>query len=215
MYRQIQVSPEDRHLQKIVWRYDTAKEAKDYELNTMTYGLSCAPFLAMKTLQQLTIDEGDKYPLGAVALRQDTYMDDVLTGAFSLQEAKELQIQLTELCRVGGFPLRKWSTNHDGVLQRVPADHKLQHDSRSWQPHESHATLGLQWHPSVDAFLFTIPAVEIPTATKQTVLLLTARLFDPLGWLAPVVVRAKILFQSTWLMGVDWDTPLDERHSLF
>jgi len=39
---------------------------------------------------------------------------------------------------------------------------------------------------------------------------LTARLFDPLGWLAPSVIRAKILFQSTWLQGIDWDTPLDE-----
>jgi len=111
--------------------------------------------------------------------------------------------------------LRKWSTNHDSLFQGIPAEYRLQRDSRSWQPHESHATLGLQWHPSTDAFSFFIPAVEMPIATKQTVLSLTARLFDPLGWLAPVVVRAKILFQSTWLMGVDWDTPLDERNSRF
>ncbi|XP_029664102.1 uncharacterized protein LOC115236044 [Formica exsecta] len=46
--------------------------------------------------------------------------------------------------------------------------------------------------------------------TKRFVLSLTARLFDSLGWLAPTITRAKILFQSTWLQGVDWDTPLDE-----
>lgn len=73
--------------------------------------------------------------------------------------------------------------------------------------------LGLQWHPSIDAFSYAIPVVEIQTITKRAVLSLTARLFDPLGWLASVVVRAKILFQSTWLMGVDWDTPLDGRNS--
>ncbi|XP_071580259.1 uncharacterized protein [Temnothorax nylanderi] len=36
----------------------------------------------------------------------------------------------------------------------------------------------------------------------------TARLFDPLGWLAPVVVRAKILIQSLWLQRIEWDQPL-------
>lgn len=44
--------------------------------------------------------------------------------------------------------------------------------------------------------------------TKRSVLLLMSRLFDPLEWLAPAVVRAKILFQVTWLKGLDWDTPL-------
>lgn len=37
-----------------------------------------------------------------------------------------------------------------------------------------------------------------------------SRLFDPLGWLAPVVARAKIMFQSTWLKRLDWDSPLDD-----
>jgi len=46
--------------------------------------------------------------------------------------------------------------------------------------------------------------------TKRTVLSLTAKLFDPLGWLSPTTVLAKIFIQSTWLLGVDWDTPLPD-----
>jgi len=46
--------------------------------------------------------------------------------------------------------------------------------------------------------------------TKRSVLSLAARLSDPLGWLAPVVVRAKVAFQTTWLQGLDWDTLLDD-----
>ncbi|XP_011173291.1 uncharacterized protein LOC105205590 [Solenopsis invicta] len=33
-------------------------------------------------------------------------------------------------------------------------------------------------------------------------------MFDPLGWLAPAVVRAKIHIQTTWLQGLGWDDPL-------
>ncbi|XP_029156108.1 uncharacterized protein LOC114928910 [Nylanderia fulva] len=32
-----------------------------------------------------------------------------------------------------------------------------------------------------------------------------------MGWLAPVVIRAKILIQTTWLQQLDWDTPLPAK----
>lgn len=37
-----------------------------------------------------------------------------------------------------------------------------------------------------------------------------AKLFDPLGWMAPCTTAAKILMQSLWLLLLEWDTPLPE-----
>ena len=51
-------------------------------------------------------------------------------------------------------------------------------------------------------------------ATKQSVLSNIARLFDPLGWLAPVTVTGKILIQDLWILKNDWDDSLPkEIHS--
>ena len=36
----------------------------------------------------------------------------------------------------------------------------------------------------------------------------TFQVFDPLGWLSPLVVSLKTLFQHCWTLGSDWDTPL-------
>ncbi|XP_011871024.1 PREDICTED: uncharacterized protein LOC105563753, partial [Vollenhovia emeryi] len=105
MYRQIMVHPEDRDLQRIVWRYNPQDELREYRLNTVTYGLACAPFLAMRVLRQLADDEETRYPLAAAVIRRDVYMDDVLTGADSLTDARELLHQLVNLCVAGGFPL--------------------------------------------------------------------------------------------------------------
>ncbi|KMQ84479.1 gag-pol polyprotein precursor, partial [Lasius niger] len=210
MYRQILVDPADRHLQQILWRHDSQTDVQAYTLNTVTYGLACAPFLAMRALRQLADDEEARFPRGSAVLRRDVYMDDILTGASSIADAKDLQIQLQNLCMAGGFPLRKWSANDPALLADIPPEHRTKHESLSWQPQECHATLGLQWHPRLDCFSFSTRAISVPTYTKRSVLSLTARLFDPLGWLAPSVIRAKILFQSTWLQGIDWDTPLDE-----
>jgi len=137
-------------------------------------------------------------------------MDDILTGASTEAEARNLQQQLTKLCLAGGFPLRKWSANDRNLLADIPPEHRMQRDTLSWQPEESHTTLGMHWHPSIDSISFATKSIAVPAFTKRAVLSLTARLFDPLGWLAPAIVRAKILFQSTWLQGLDWDTPLDD-----
>ncbi|XP_029676949.1 uncharacterized protein LOC115243835 [Formica exsecta] len=124
MYRQILVAPEDRHLQKILWRHGDKTTPKEYELNTVTYGLACAPFLAIRSLRQLASDEDAFFPHGSAVLRRDVYVDDILTGAPTIEEAMDLQRQLTELCTAGGFPLRKWSANDPRLLDHIPAEHR-------------------------------------------------------------------------------------------
>ncbi|KAL6418612.1 hypothetical protein ACFW04_011958 [Cataglyphis niger] len=210
MYRQILVDPEDRALQKILWRHDDQTAPRTYKLNTVTYGLACAPFLAVRSLRQLAGDEEARFPHESAVLRRDVYVDDILTGTPSIEEAMDLQRQLIELCTAGGFPLRKWSANDPRLLTRIAPEHRAQRDLLSWTPQESHATLGLHWHPNGDCFSFSTRFLTVAAYTKRSVLSLTARLFDPLGWLAPTVIRAKVMFQSTWLRGAAWDTPLDE-----
>ncbi|XP_029171357.1 uncharacterized protein LOC114940773 [Nylanderia fulva] len=210
MYRQILIHLEDRNLQQILWRYSCQDEVSDYRLNTVTYGLACAPFLAMRTFCQLADDKAESFPLGSRVLRGKVYMDDILTGASTLEEACELQRQLTGLCMAGGFPLRKWSANDPGILKSVPAEHLMQRALRDWRSHETHGTMGLRWHPATDEFSFFVPATTLKDVIKRSVLFFTARLFDPLGWLASVIVRAKIFFQSTWLRGLGWDEQLEE-----
>ncbi|XP_011858849.1 PREDICTED: uncharacterized protein LOC105556371 [Vollenhovia emeryi] len=207
MYRQILVHPHDRDWQRILWRPRPDGEALEYRLNTVTYGLACAPFLAIRTLRQLTDDEGGHFPLGAAALRSDSYVDDIVTGADSAEKANSTARELQDLCKAGGFPLRKWAANCQAVLAGIPVEHRLQVSSRQWNV-DRHSTLGLLWHPVEDSFAISLRARTIPPLTKRNVLAETARLFNPLGWLAPVIIRAKIHIQSAWIQQVDWDSTL-------
>ncbi|XP_071579379.1 uncharacterized protein [Temnothorax nylanderi] len=207
MYRQILIHPDDRKYQCILWRCTLLALVCAYWLLTVTYGLACAPFLAIRTLRQLAHDEQSRYPQGASTLLEDTYVDDVVSGANTLSDAIAKQTQLRGLCTAGGFPLRKWAANCDEVLSGIPPEHRLHHEPHSWED-KSFSTLGLLWHPSEDTFAFAIHPRSVAEPTKRRVLAETARLFDPLGWLAPVVIRAKILIQSAWLQRLDWDDPL-------
>ena len=46
--------------------------------------------------------------------------------------------------------------------------------------------------------------------TKRSLLSLTSKVFDPMGLLAPFIVRAKILFQELWSRGLRYDKLPDD-----
>ncbi|KAL7295068.1 hypothetical protein TKK_0011536 [Trichogramma kaykai] len=82
------------------------------------------------------------------------------------------------------------------------------------------STLGVRWLPLPDCFTFSFLARDVPTRlTKRSILSEIARTFDPMGWLSPVLVVAKVILQDICLDGADWDAPIDrnleQRWSLF
>lgn len=82
------------------------------------------------------------------------------------------------------------------------------HESRLLEQNSYVHALGLHWHPTSDTFHFTFEQPTSHSITKRTILSLIAKLYDPLGLLAPVIIRAKILMQELWTLKVGWDDPL-------
>ncbi|GFW76694.1 uncharacterized protein TNCV_4944111 [Trichonephila clavipes] len=98
--------PNDTHphesqqpLLRILWKESPEDPVKTFEMKTVTYGTVSAPFLARRTLLQLSRDEEKNFPLAAPILRENFYMDDVLCGAASLMEVKALKNQLSGILK--------------------------------------------------------------------------------------------------------------------
>ncbi|XP_031781616.1 uncharacterized protein LOC116416652 [Nasonia vitripennis] len=201
MFRQILIDERDQAFQQILWGHE---EVMIYHLCTVTYGLAPSPYQAIRTLLQLAIDEGAKFSRAAAILQKHIYVDDILAGANTLEEALELKSELVDLLKAGGFPLSKWVANHAEILSDVPEDQlaKIQH--LSWHQAEAISMLGVAWKPYPDAFCFqfnlTAPKTNI---TKRAALSTIAQLYDPLGWITPVSVSFKIFMQSLWHAGLD------------
>ncbi|KRX51646.1 hypothetical protein T09_10224 [Trichinella sp. T9] len=74
-------------------------------------------------------------------------------------------------------------------------------------------TLAIYWQRDDDNLTFVAPERTRLAAgdTKRQMLSTAAGIFDLIGCLAPFLVLAKILFQSLWETGADWDEPLPEE----
>ncbi|XP_029158933.1 uncharacterized protein LOC114931136 [Nylanderia fulva] len=207
MYRQIQVHPDDWRFQRIRWSHSD-EDVNSYELTTVTYGLICAPYLALRTIAQLIEDEGTNFPSAVPCLTHGRYVDDIFGGAESIDEVHEIINQLHQLCKAGGFPLQKWSSNHAHVLHHLPSERLSNPNPIPFDSDSCVAVLGLQWKPTADCFQFSIDRPSTATITKRTILSTIAKLFDPLGLLSPVIIKAKILIQELWINKLNWDESL-------
>lgn len=78
MYRQVYVNNRHRCLQQIFWRSDTSQPIKQYKLNTVTYGMASAPYLATRCLVQLGQECTDKDVRESIL--HDFYVDDYISG---------------------------------------------------------------------------------------------------------------------------------------
>ncbi|XP_051864223.1 uncharacterized protein LOC127566243 [Drosophila albomicans] len=208
MYRQILMDSKHTPFQRILFRTSDG-EIRDFELNTVTFGVNCAPFLTLRVLQQLAEDIRLEYPLASRVISNNMYLDDVLAGTHTKEEAIRTIAEVCSALDSAGFPLRKWTSNHKSVLKDIPKDHLLREDFLELEDSSTAKTLGIRWQAHVDEFFFMPPEVAHQDSyTKREVLSQIAKLFAPAGWLAPFVIRAKIFMQEIWLKTLEWDEHL-------
>ncbi|XP_012542634.2 uncharacterized protein LOC105840293 [Monomorium pharaonis] len=189
MYRQINVHKKD-------W---------DYQL---TYGLACAPFLALRTITQLIEDEGKQSPLAIPPLTKGRYVDDIFGGADSIEQTKDIIKQQINLCTAGGFPLQKWTSNNSKMLEFTSFNQHQRPTTIHFEDTPTVYILGLCWNSVSDSLQFTINSVKSTSITKRIILSTIAKIFDPLGFLAPIIISAKILIQELWPIKLSWDDQL-------
>ncbi|CAG9132520.1 unnamed protein product [Plutella xylostella] len=211
MYRNILLTEKQQPLQQIIWRTSSQEHLQEMQLCSLSFGAKAAPYLAMRTLRQLAIDEGDNYPDAKKALLSDFYMDDVITAGHDTAEGTiQLQKQLYELLGKGGFTLRKWASNDPSILQHLTEQQKSNETIFNFKQEEATKTLGIVWNQTEDVFSFNwnLPAEEENIYTKRKLLSYISKLYDPLGWISPTTVLAKLIFQKLWTLGMAWDDTL-------
>ena len=181
MYREVELAETDRDLHRFLWRPTPQDVILDYRMTRVTFGVSASPYLAVRTLQQTAADHGKDYPSASQHILKSFYVDDLLAGAETVEQALELYSSLRAVLSRGGFNLCKWRSSSPLVLEQIPSD--LQEKIPVKQVTDNHSpshpkALGLDWDSRLDVMSPSINLSEHYSTTKRGIVSDVSKTFD-------------------------------------
>ena len=231
------VDAADRDALRFLWVQDPFAKEPKVEVKRFTrlvFGVSSSPFLLNATLKYHLNKYAVSDPEFVKKILKALYVDDLTTGGQTVNETYKLFLKTKLRMLEAGFNMRKWSSNSRELVDKIKsADYreeevnlepkKLKEDDRTYATttlgtdHEvneerEHKVLGITWDHDSDELIIDLSQIikssqNLPV-TKRTVLKLTAQVYDPLGWISPVLIEMKLLFQKICQTKGDWDEEL-------
>lgn len=210
MFHQVKVPPDDFDAFRFLWWPDDNLYADpvDYRMVVHLFGATSSPSCSSFALRQTAADNEHFFSDEAVStVRNNFYVDDCLKSVATSEQASSLIQELTEMLAKGGFRLTKWLSNQAEVIASIPESERssslldLDLDNERL-PIER--TLGMKWDMYSDNFIFDVQP-KIKPATRRGILSVTSSIYDPLGFVSPVVLPAKKMIQDLCRQQLDWD----------
>ena len=216
MYREVLLHPEDQPYHQFIWRESPDAPWRDHRMTRVTFGVAASPYLAVKTLQQTGADHGEEHPEAQWHIQNSFYVDDLLGGAATVEDATELYNNLTTILEKANFHLRKWRSSSSKVLDAIPKD--VQESLPTQELVDQHCAtypkaLGVSWDSGHDQMFTNIDLPDTFQDTKRGVISDIARTFDVLGWISPAILPMKVLYRDLWKAKSDWDDPISDEQA--
>ncbi|KAL7880976.1 hypothetical protein SRHO_G00032300 [Serrasalmus rhombeus] len=216
MFYQVRVNDEDTNLIRFLWWLDGnyEQELVEHKMLVHIFGATSSPSVATFALQKCATDFEEEFGHEAVkTVKNNFYVDDCVTSIKDENTAITLCADLRSMLAKGGFRLTKWASNSRKVLNSIPEqdraegfqDLDLEVDNLPIE-----RALGVQWCSESDQYRFKINLKERPH-TKRGLFSIVSSIFDPLGFLSPIVLPAKGILQDLCRQKYSWDENLPDN----
>lgn len=215
MFHQFHVPEKDRDFLRFLWWKggDLNVHPSEFRMKVHLFGAASSPGCANFGLKHLAKTNSKRFPQASEFLLRDFYVDDGLTSVRSTEEATKLAMEARDLCAHGGLRLHKFLSNDRTVVNSIPESERapnMKNLDLSFENLPLDRALGVQWNVEADKFMFNIKFQSQPT-TRRGILSTVASLYDPLGFVAPVLLKAKTILQEMCRRGVAWDDLIAEE----
>lgn len=191
-FLQISLTAADRkYLQFLWWGNEERSQLVTYRHCRVVFGVTCSPFLLNATIRY-HLDSENIIPahLKATAdkLKHSFYVDNCITSCTSNKDAAVFQEQSEKLMALAKMELRAWVTG-PSVDETIIS------------------ILGIMWNTKEDTLFVNFKHLDYngERVTKRLILSLTHRIFDPIGYTAPVALIPKLLLKILHELKLGWD----------
>ncbi|GFU04098.1 integrase catalytic domain-containing protein [Nephila pilipes] len=211
----VELDDSDKNVTKFFWT-DNPESLEVLRFNRVLFGINSSPFLLTATIKYHLKKYSSLFPQTHELLNKFVYVDDVLGGQSTVASAYTNCVECVQIFSEANMPLHKWATNSAELRELWEKNgFSIEISSNSiGQNMINYKVLGISWDTDRDIFYFDIENllsfISKGTDTKRFLLQVAGRIFDPLGLIAPYVIRLKVLIQNVWEMGLLWDQKMPQ-----
>ena len=222
----IAVDETDRDVLHFLWVKDVNENPPEivvFRFARVVFGVASSLFLLNATVQNHLDKYSSSHPRLVEQLLSSMYVDDIFFGEENEDETFQLYKEAKDILQEGGFNLRKFLTSVCGLQRRVdqmraPCQEEDMRDETYTQlslgksletQSGEHKVLGVKWNVCTDDLIVDLSeatsAFEESQPTKQNMISIVSKFYNPLGFLSPAVIKFKILFQELSTSKLSWD----------
>ena len=219
MYHNVGTGEIEANLRRLLWRECEQNRPPDvYCFEKVTFGDRPAGCIVVSALQATAEMFSHYSKKAAHVLKQDSYMDDTLSGDNSIKEAKDLVSNIETIARKGGFKYKKFifSGEYEDNGESKPSEKAL---GIVWEPSEDKIKVRIELNHNKKKRGVRSEAVRVEAIpfSRRICLRLVNGIFDPLGMATPVTVKLKMLMKSHFVANnkyKKWDTLLEPNEAI-
>ena len=216
MFHQFFVNKEHRDLLRFFWwdKGDINNDLGEYRMKVHLFGAVSSPGCANFGFKREADDGEMEFGTNAANfVRKDFYVDDGLKSVPSVKTGVDFIRNTQAMCAKACVRLHKFSSNKKEVNQAVaPEDcaKGLQELDLPCDPLSIERSLGIMWCAESDTFQFRIVIQDRPL-TRRGILSTVCSVYDPLGFVAPLILMGKQILQDFCRNNANWDDPIGEK----
>ena len=142
MYHSVYTTETEKHLRRILFRSDSMRKFKTYGPTRVMFGDKPAAAITAEAIKETAniyryIDEDS-----AEKIENETYVDDMASGANTIEDIKRMKEKIPEILSKGGFRVKGFVTTGDNTKEALSL----------LGSGDVGRVLGVSWHPKNDEF---------------------------------------------------------------
>ena len=215
MFHQFLLPEEYRDLLRFLWWRDgnSNNEVVEYRMKVYLFGAANSPGCANFGLRRAADDGEDEFGTDAAEfIRKEFYVDYGVKSVPTVKNAVTLIKASQAICAKAGLKLHKIISNSRDVLQEFSVEERakcVKDVNLRLDALPIERALGMTWCVENDSFQFRIELQNCPL-TKRGILSTVGSIYDPNGYLAPVILKGKQILQQMCRDKFDWDDPVPD-----
>ena len=203
-FPQVKINVQDRDVLRCLWVENG--NVVVYRFARLPFGLSCSPFILAATLQKHLVE----YELDEKTIQNfiaSLYVDDSVWSEQFLQELFKRKDLYTMLFKKCGMNFRDWTSNNKQARELFAI-------AENREPVIEETVLGLKWNVETDLLKINSDHLQERISkrlkTKRDLWKIVPSIYDPVGLLAPYVLRGRMIVSEACKHVKSWDGRLPQ-----